>query len=515
MNQTAEDILNGLRACCDLGHQKRNEAFVRQVSRELSTCGASAPPSAGKSTDPSTWAELMAMYRFAANDKITLEDVRAARAATVLRLVPAGADVLLVHDMSPLDYSRHNSKTDRRPIGDHQGMGYEYVCCLAIDPHSGRPWGVIHDTVINAEGPDDRPSMDYDYEPLFEHFSPEEKQRLRENHRHQMAVHVNATADRLAPWHTIDVADREFDDIFVVDRCTENDRDFVIRSSANRNVQVPRYSWIPPEATAKKQGGHPAQPDHVCANLSTLVNHVPLQPYKSVSVDTHNRVVQPDSAKRWAELSIGAFQACLYRPAKRNKKYFKTPRPVQLNVVVIREIHPPAQTKPLCWVLFTSLPVQDREQLDYVGLIYERRWGIEQFFRLLKSGFHMLDLRLNNAQKIARRIVVITLAAMAVLGLKQQLGLPEKGRLDDEQYQRMKNATRQPENPDIDLNWRLFALVAKRGGWIGRRSDPIGPTILMRGMMDLIAALDLAAHVPKLIQQATEEDCWIRGLICV
>ena len=515
MSQTPDDLLGVLQQHVNLGHAKRDQAFLRQVAMACSSPGASAPQAAGKAADKLPLADAMSLYRFVGNEKVSLAELRAARAHTVLDGLPPGGDLLILHDMSPMDYTGHNSKTDRRLIGNHKGKGYEYVTCLAVDPKRSAVLGVIHDTVINVDGPDDCDVMDYDYESLFAEFSPEEKQRLCENHRHQMAVHVNGTASLLNPWHAIDVGDREFDDIFLLDRCRQNNRAFVIRSSANRNVQTPDYDWIPDSALTEKQAGHPILPGHVCVNIKNLIDHVPLQPYKTLPLDTYNRVVDKHDAKRMAVLSIGSFKARLYRPAMRNKKYFRTPNPVDVNIVVIRETEPPAGCKALCWVLLTSLPVDTDEQLAYVGRCYELRWSVEEFFRLLKSGYRILYSRLDNAQKIAKNLVIITIAAMSVIHLKRQLGLPSKGCLPKEQYDRVRAALVEPENQEIDLDLRLLAFIAKNGGWLGRRRDPIGPTILMRGMLHLLAVLDTAARYGPLIEEALKNPELLRRLLCV
>jgi len=499
MSQTPDDLLGVLQQHVNLGHAKRDQAFLRQVAMACSSPGVSAPQAAGKAAEKIPLADAMSLYRFVGNEKVSLAELRAARAGMVLSGVAPGGDLLILHDMSPLDYSGHNSKTDRRLIGNHKGKGYEYVACLAVDPKRSAVLGMIHDTVINIDGPDDCDVMDYDYEPLFAGFSPEEKQRLCENHRHQMAVHVNGTASLLSPWHAIDVGDR----------------DFVIRSSANRNVQVPDYDWIPDSALTEKQAGHPILPKHVCVNVKNLIEHVPLQPYKTLPVDTYNRVVDEHDAKRMAVLSIGAFKARLYRPAMRNKKYFRTPNLVDVNIVVIREMAPPGACKALCWVLLTSLAVDTHDQLAYVGRCYELRWSVEEFFRLLKSGYRILYSRLDNARKIAKNLVIITIAAMSVLHLKRQLGIPSKGCLPAEHYDRVRTALVEPENQEIDLDLRLLAFIAKNGGWLGRRRDPIGSTILMRGMLHLLAVLDTAARYGPLIEEALKNPEVLRRLLCV
>lgn len=515
MNLTHEDWLQRLEKHTDLGHAKRNKAFVRQVALACSAPGTAVTQAAGKIAPRLPQAAAMSLYRFVGNVKASVAQLRAIRARAVLDDLPEGADLLLVHDMSPLDYSGHNSKTDRRPIGDHKGMGYEYMACVAVDPQTGTTLGMVHDTVVNADGPDDRDVMDYDYESLFAHFSPAEKKRLRDNHRHQMAVHINGTAERLSRWHVIDVGDREFDDIFIVDCCRHHNRDFVIRSCANRNVQMPRYDWLPDDALARKQDGHPLKEGYVCANLKRAIQHLPLRPYKQLPLDGRNRVVEPSRAKRFANLSIGAFAVRLYRCAKRNNQYIRPHRPLDLNVVVIRELQPPAGVTPLFWVLFTSLPVDTPEQQAYVGWIYELRWRIETFFRLLKSGWRILRSRLTDASKIARYLVIVTLAAMTILHLKQAVGLGPEGNLSREDYERVKTAMLEPHNPAIDLNLRLFAFIAKHGGWLGRRRDPIGPTILMRGYLELLTILEATANYGPLIQQALQTPHAFRTGLCV
>lgn len=331
-----------------------------------------------------------------------------------------------------------------------------------------------------------------------------------------MAVHINGTSSLLSSWHVIDVADREFDDVFIIDRCQSNNRDFVIRSNANRTVQMPEYDWATKLAITPRRVGHPLKPGYIYVNFKQAVEQVPMQPYKKLWVDAHNRVTDKNgNTKRSVNLSIGSFTISIYKDAKRNMKYFKTQRPVEVNVVVIRELNPPPGCNPLCWILFTSLPIDTYEQMAYVGKIYELRWKIEDFFKLLKSGYRVLDSRLNNAEKIARYIIVLTLAAMTVLELKRKVGLPVKGSMNDKDYHRVKTAMLEPDNFDIDLNLRLFAFIAKSGGWLGRKGDPIGPTILIRGMLHLLAVIDSIAKYGTMIEEALQNPHVLRRLLCV
>ncbi len=503
MNDSAslEEMLATLASHTDLGHRLRSQAFVRQVRQACVCPGAASPHASGTAVAKMPLADALSFYRFMDDEGADIQALREARAQTALAGVPADHDILNIYDGSQLNFSSHNSKKDRRLIGDHRELGYEYACCLALDLTDERLLGVVHDCLVNADGPDDRAAMDYGYEPLFAHFSKAEQVRLRANHKHQMAVHIRGTAERLKPWHVIDVADREFDDIFILDSSRSANRDFVIRSKADRNVQMPCCKWIPDSARTLNRSHFPTPDGYTCVNLKHLIPHVPLPFRRELPLDRENRVVDPKNAARVAVLSTGAFKCRLYRPAKRNKTYVTPHRPVDLNVVVIRELTPPPDVTPVCWVLFTSLPADTPEQIAAIVRIYELRWRIERFFRLLKSGWHIHKSRYDSAAKLARYLVVVTLAAVAVNELARSLGFPLHGIPEPERYTQLKAAMLQPQAPQIPLNLRILAHILRLGGWLGRRRDPIGPLILMRGTLTFLAVLHDFITVAELLEE--------------
>lgn len=512
-NAVAGSLLEKLVRHTDLGHAKRDQAFLRQVEQ---ACGVPVEPAADRPCVSKAWSDAMATYRFVGNENVDIGQLRTIRAKAVLEGVAPGSELLVLHDVSVLDYSSHDSKLDRRPVGDGRGLGYEYVCCLAVDPALGHTLGVVHDCLVNEDGPDDWREMDYAYEPLFSHFDQAEYKRLTENHRHQMAVHLRGLSPVLKHCHAIHVGDCEFDDIFMMDVARCEEQDFVVRNRLERNVQVPAADWIDKDAIVAKQSGHPAPDGYVHVNLTKLIPSVPTRPYKALPVDSENRVAaDEDSADRVAQLQIGSLPARLYRSAMRNKKYFRTARPVDVNVVVVREQDPPEGVEPICWVLFTSLPVDTDRQMAFVARAYELRWNIEVFFKLLKSGYRILKSQLDSGAKLARQLVIVTLAAATVTALKQQLGLPAKGPLGKHTYQQLKRAIRNPNAPDISLDLALLAAIATKGGWLGRRADTIGPTTLMRGMLAVSAAVNDLLTLRPLLERIADNPqalCKLLGL---
>lgn len=503
-----DELLASLESVCEFGHAKTNQAFLRQVRDAIEHPGESGSK---------PWADLQALYRLLNNEHVDLAQARQIRRHLVLQRADKEAPLLLVHDPTLLDYSFHNSKKDRRKIGNHRGKGYEYFPVLAVDPKGDHVLGVVHDCVVNKDGPDDLAEMDYNYEPLFAKLAQEEPKRLRANHRHQSAVHIHGLAPYLEDYRqVIHAADCEFDDVFVMGAAMDQDHDFVIRTTAKRNVQVPEADWIPDSARTAKQTGHAAPEGWTCVNLQRLAQSVVLQPYKSLDLDSQGRRAgKYQKPHRTAQLWIGSCRVRLYRQAKRNKKYFKPPKARELNMVVVREVNVEPGKKPVCWILFTSLEVGSFEQLAWVAHLYELRWRIESYIRLLKSGWQVEQRRAENAEKIGRYLVIITIAAMALTHLRQVLELGDNATLDEQTYKRLKHAGKNLNDQSIELELRLLALIAELGGWIGRRRDPLGPKILMRGMLLLLRILNATHKYAGILQQALENPQALRAILCV
>ena len=127
--------------------------------------------------------------------------------------------------------------------------------------------------------------------------------------------------------------------------------------------------------------------------------------------------------------------------------------------IVISELRKEGQ-KTLRWVLLTNL----KESALSIVEKYLLRWKIERLFHFSKIGFRLECWHQESAKRVARRLLLVQLAAMAV-------------------YQ-LRDATN-------DKSINLMHTLAHLGGWSGRPKAPIGPTMLMRGALLFIASLQL------------------------
>jgi len=89
---------------------------------------------------------------------------------------------------------------------------------------------------------------------------------------------------------------------------------------------------------------------------------------------------------------------------------------------------------------------------------------VERLFYFEKIGFRLECWHQENAERIARRLLLVQMAAACVYQLSA--------------------AT---DDKSVELRHTL----AKLGGWSGRPRDPIGPTLLVRGALLFLGALQL------------------------
>ena len=78
---------------------------------------------------------------------------------------------------------------------------------------------------------------------------------------------------------------------------------------------------------------------------------------------------------------------------------------------------------------------------------------------------HVRAQRVGDLSGIARRLALCSLAAMAIYQLRAASGDP--------------------------IHAQVIQRIATLGGWLGRKRDPIGPIVLMKGMLRFLGTLDL------------------------
>jgi hypothetical protein len=136
---------------------------------------------------------------------------------------------------------------------------------------------------------------------------------------------------------------------------------------------------------------------------------------------------------------------------------------------------------------------------------YAGRWSIETFFRTLKTGCRIEDIRLTTADRLANCIALACITAwrifwMTMLRRAEPAGAPAAVFTDTELalLDSTKVTTKSGQTRDLDF---YLTAVAKLGGYLARKHDaPPGTTVLWRGfsrLADLVIGFEAAQTSPN------------------
>ena len=360
-------------------------------------------------------------YRFFDHADVTLPALHSPMQAALKQLVCPDRRAYVAHDISVLNYSGHERKEDLIPVGNDHTWGYELFQSLVIQ--GGRPLGAAFTELRHSHGL--LSSQSADILPFTDHLEQTERA-------------IDAIEKLLPDCQLVHLCDREFDDLQLLRHLGA--RPYVIRCKhLSRSVSVRGEA---------QSIGH-------CVERVKLVQAGEVVRRQEHSSQTYCL---------WVGQTVVMMKGRSLRGVARSKNKPKPGKALRVRVVV-SELRQPGQ-EPLRWVLLTNL----KDSALSVVESYLLRWKIERLFYFSKIGFRLECWHQESAERIARRLLLVQLAATAVYQLSQ--------------------AT---DPPSVELMRRL----AKLGGWPGRPKTPIGPTMLMRGALLFLAAMQLLQLHPK------------------
>ncbi len=452
---------------CDLGDPRR----TRRV-QSIAECLAKRPEWSFPELfeDPS---ELEATYRLLRNPNVSLMKLTSAHvAATAARCAGLGT-VLAVHDTTEFAFDVRDGYV-REHLGrlskSRQGF-YSHVT-LAVSADGLRaPLGAlncfsyVHQTQVDAE-------TRAFWDGLFGSYE-------RESERWAKAI--RATEERIDGSATvIHVCDREADTNEVLQCLHEGGWRYVIRAFQDRkSVDGVRVGDIPRRSAYS-------------VRRTLELSQRPVQ-----GTPPKNRRSFPPRKARRAEVIIRAYRA----PFVIDRRAMV----VDINVVEVLEESPPAGEEPVHWVLLTSEPIDEEQDLLRVVDIYRSRWLIEEYFKAIKTGCAYEQRQLDSATTLLAALGITLVLAWQLLVLRH-LSRVEDHAPDD--------ATPLPASvvltPQLlsvlivltpKLKWpptptlRDVARGIARLGGHHRSNGPPGWQVLGRGFQKLVAAYQAARAV--------------------
>ncbi|WP_196871303.1 IS4 family transposase [Sphingobium sp. JAI105] len=187
-----------------------------------------------------------------------------------------------------------------------------------------------------------------------------------------------------------------------------------------------------------------------------------------------------------AVLSIRYATMTVRPPIGKQKKYINQ----ELQIIHAEELNPPEDRERIHWKLITNLPVKNHADAVHKLDWYSKRWKIETFFRTLKTGCRIEELRLTTINRLANCIALCCVVAwrvswLTILAREAPEATPAAVFTETERNLLDSSTPKLRRAPSRNLAFYVRA-VARLGGYLDRASDPPpGTTVIWRGMTRL------------------------------
>jgi hypothetical protein len=451
-----------------LNDQRLNDRFAEILEAFGDSPNASIPAALGGR------AELKAAYRFFDNEKVTPEKLLAPHFHATAKRCQAQQVVLFPQDTSELEFTRPEQQViGAGPLTDSSRLG----AFLHLDEaftEDGTPLGAIGAKLWARDMPDpDAPKL-----------STAEKEKIRRS----LPIEEKESIRWLEGFRTVQKFAKTSPDTTCVSLCdSEGDiYDLIAKPRITDN-----FHWI-------IRGCHDRiAVDEQNETRKTLLRDLMLElpvlftkditaraRKQKISIETNSR--SQSRKARQATVSVRAGTVVIHAP-----RYHKhAVRSVKVNVVFVREEHPPQGEEPIEWMLLTTLSIATLDFVRRVIQYYTVRWMIEVFFRTLKSGCRIEERRFETLPRMLACLSVYLIVAWRTLYVCR-LGrcCPDLDCdliFDPAEWQSVWSVTHRGEPlpskpPPLSV---MVRLIARLGGYVDRpnRSDPPGVETVWKGI---------------------------------
>ena len=453
-------------ASADLGDRRLNKRLAQILSDLGERPTASIPEACGGH------AEMTAAYRFFDNDKVTFEKVLQPHFEKSRERIAAQPVVLLVQDTTEVDLTRPRMSVAGAGPLDASARRGVFLHVLEAFTEDGTPLGAIW---AKAWAREDEPEVTRVQKRAGRKAGPiEAKESIRWIEGLRRAREVAA----VAPGTTcVCVGDSESDiyEFFAESRRTEAGGrvEWLVRACQDRRLVKPGAAA---EATLLRQA--------VSAAPELFTHEISVRG-RSPKIPGKDRARRRPRRDRRAVVTARATSVTLRPPWRAGRRL----QAVTAHVVLVREEDPPEQEEPIEWLLVTTLPIDDAEQVRAVIAYYATRWMIEVLFRTLKSGCRVEERRFEHIDRLLPSAAVyLIIAWRTLLVCRLARSCPEiscEAIFEPTEWKAVCVALhrRAPPSKPPRLG-EVVRLIAQLGGYVNRpgRKDPPGVQTVWQGL---------------------------------
>ena len=340
-------------------------------------------------------AEMEAAYRFFDNDKVLPEKMLQPHIKATRERISQAEVVLLVQDTTDIDLTRPKQQVKGAGLLEYDTRrGVFFHPLLAFDNH-GLPLGVAwQKNWARSEIKKKRTNKERDD---WHRKTPIEE---KESFRWIEGMRAAREVAEACPWTTcVCIADSDADvyELFCESRSTSRgEMHYLVRACQNRNTCGPHSKWLDATRTTPCLF-------QCSVNVSA----------RTAKTDTETRKRHETRDARIAELEVRATTVTVCPPYRQGRKLPE----VTLNVVLAEEPNPPDGATPIQWLLVTTLPIDNPEEVRQIVSYYSIRWQIEIYFRTLKSGCRIEGRQFETLDRILNCLAVYSIIAWKVMYL--------------------------------------------------------------------------------------------------
>ncbi|RME59962.1 IS4 family transposase [Candidatus Parcubacteria bacterium] len=401
----------------------------------------SVQPSAPINQACEDWAATKAAYRLFDNEKVEAEEILRVHQLRTVKRMQGYPLLLAVQDSTLLDYTSHPKKQGIGPIGtkEQQIKGLVMHSTLVFTPE-GLPLGLLSQHIWARDEEEIGQRDTRKVRPIEDKESYKWLKALEE-----------CCQKSLEGIQLVSVCDRESDIYEFISQCEQLKRPFTIRAAQDRAIISPRPSTLWRYMPSEAIGGY----------LEIEVPAKEGQPAR-----------QAKAAIRFAKVKL--------RPPKREGlagSHTELLQPVEVYVVYLREVDAPEDIEPIEWMLLTNVPVQNFQDAVERVSWYARRWGIEVYHKVIKSGCKVEDCRLETTQRLLPYLTLFSIIAWRLYWMtlinRHNPEAPCSLILAEHEWKALyckihKSNQLPPKMPTVGeaVRW-----IAQLGGFLGRRRD--------------------------------------------
>jgi len=403
-------------------------------------------------------AKAKAAYRFFDNPQVDLQTLLFSHRQSTVERVRAHKVVLAVQDTSDLNYTHHPATEGLGPLQskDDLTVGLKLHSTLAFTT-TGTPLGLLDVQCWARDGSTEGQKNARKRLPI------EQKESFKWIHSYRQV----AEAQRLCPdTLLVSVGDREADiyELFQQALANPSGPKLLIRAEKSRERRIDQDEDEP---------------------YGYLWEHMARRPV----ADFQELLIPRKGSRRARKARLAVRFAPVQIKAPKGAKG----GPLALWAVYAHEVdYDPSKIKePLSWMLLTTVETTTALQACKRLAWYARRWGIEVFHRILKSGCRIKDRRLQHADRLEACLAIDLVIAWRVHWLahqgRQTPDIPCDVFLTEDEwkplYAHIHNKPPPIRPPTLaEAMW----LISKLGGHLGRLGDrPPGTMTLWRGLSRL------------------------------